>query len=276
MGAKGATVQTGCTISGCCSKSFVIYFDIRRSNMFRIRRFFAILFIFTALPGISLFANTSITGAYGYFTMPITSTPEKGTVHINAGYIFDPGNIYVSFNTAVLPNWELSAGKEILTEKGRDIGVTPFIFGSKYVFYGAGTGGFRAAAGIQAEFMSDAAGVDGTPISIYAAISESAGKLGYMNTGLGYTFGVDAGYLLNFFFGIRKPIYRDKLYVIGEFTNYSVRKGLGLAWDEQRGVFNTGLLYELNQFFTFKVVGYDLLDHFLTVGIGAEASFKAF
>jgi len=244
--------------------------------MFRVKWLSAILFIFIVLSGVPLLADTSITGAYGYFTMPVTGTPEEGTVHINAGYIFDPGNIYVSLNTTVLPNWELSAGKEILTEKGRDAGVTPLIFGSKYVFYGGGKSGFRAAFGIQAEFMSDAAGVDGTPISIYAAISENAGKLGYMNTGLGYTFGVDAGYLLNFFFGIRKPIYRDKLYVIGEFTNYSVRKGLGLAWDEQRGVFNAGLMYDLNRFFKFKVAGYDLLDHFMTIGIGAEASFKAF
>jgi len=244
--------------------------------MFGSKKLSIVVLICITLPAASLFANTTITGSYGYFTMPITSTPAKGNVNINAGYIFDPGNIYVSLNTAVLPNWELSAGKEILTQEGQDIGVTPFIFGSKYVFYGAGRSGFRAAAGIQAEFMSDAAGVNGTPISIYAAISENAGKLGYINTGLGYTFGLDAGYLLNFFFGIRKPVYRDKLFVIGEFTNYSVRKGLGLAWDEQRGVFNTGLMYELNKYFKFKVVGYDLLDHFLTVGIGAEAGFKVF
>lgn len=241
-----------------------------------IKKISAILIACLFVPVASIFANTSITGAYGYFTMPITSTPEKGTIHINAGYIFDPGNIYIGINSSVIKNWEISAAKEILTQEGQDIGVTPFIFGSKYVFYGGGTTGFRAAAGIQVELMSDAAGVNGTPVSMYAAISESAGKLGYMNTGLGYTFGVDAGYLLNFFFGIRKPVYRDKLFVIGEFTNYSVRKGLGLAWDEHRGVFNTGLVYELNKYIKFKAVGYDLLDHFLTVGVGAEGSFKAF
>lgn len=227
------------------------------------------------LPG-ALFADTTITGAYGYFTMPITTTPGQGVVRISTGYIFDPGNIYVGVNTALLPNWELSAGKEILTEENSDLGWTPYILGTKYTFYGAGRTGFKAAAGMQVELMGDEAGVDGTPFTMYMVVSDAAGKLGYVNLGLGYTLGVDAGYLINFFTGVRTPLIEDRLFFIGEFTNYSVRLGRGLAWDVQRGVFNAGLVLELNRFLKFKLVGYDMLDEFLTVGLGGELRIKAF
>jgi hypothetical protein len=229
------------------------------------------LFLCSVAP---LWANTAITGTYGYFTIPITSTPSKGWIHVNAGYIFDPGNFYVSLNTAIIKNWEISAGKEILTGEGEELGATPLILGSKYLFYQKGD--FRAAAGIQVELLGDAAQVDGTPISLYGVISESAGKIGYVNIGLGYTLGIDAGYSINFFAGLRKAVIGDKLFVIGEFTNYSVRQGLGLPWDESRGIFNSGLVLELTDFLKFKFVGYDLLDDFLTVGLGGELRFKVF
>ena len=221
-----------------------------------------------------LSANTSITGAYGYFTIPITSTPEKGTILINTGYVFDPGNLYFSLNTAFIKNWEISTGKEILTGEGEDIGSTPFIIGTKYMFYERGN--FRAAGGLQVELLSDEAGVSGTPVSLYGVISESAGKLGYMNVGLGYTFGIDAGYHINFFFGLRKELIDEKLFAIGEFTNFSVRQGLGLPWDVERGIFNAGLVLELTDYLKFKFMTFDLLDDFLTVGLGGELSFKVF
>ncbi len=232
---------------------------------------------FTALTLLScsqLFANTSLTGAYGYFTIPITSTPSRGEIHINSGYIFNPGNFYVSLNTSLIKNWEISAGKEILVGSNAGIGATPFVVGSKYMFYSKG--GFRAAGGIQVEILGDESGVIGVPVTLYAVLSESAGKLGYVNFGLGYTLGVDAGYNINFFAGLRRAIVQDKLYVIGEFTNFSVRHGLGLPWDESRGVFNTGLMLELIEFLKFKLVVYDVLDNFITVGLGAEVKFKVF
>jgi len=221
-----------------------------------------------------LSANTSITGAYGYFTIPITSTPDKGTIHINTGYIFDPGDFYISLNTAFIKNWEISAGKEILTGQGEEIGSTPFIIGTKYMFYERGD--FRAAAGLQVELLGNDAGASGTPVSLYGVISESAGKLGYMNIGLGYTFGIDAGYHINFFLGLRKELIGEKLFAVGEFTNFSVRQGLGLPWDEGRGIFNAGLILELTDFLKFKLMTYDLLDDFLTVGLGGELSLKVF
>jgi hypothetical protein len=232
------------------------------------------LTILILLSGSQLFANTSLTGAYGYFTIPITSTPSRGEIRINSGYIFGPGNFYVSLNTSLIKNWELSAGKEILVGDNAGIGATPFVVGSKYMFYGKG--GFRAAGGIQVEILGDEAGVNGIPIIVYAVLSENAGKLGYFNFGLGYTFGVEAGYNINFFAGMRRAIIQDKLYVIGEFTNFSVRHGLGLPWDENRGVFNTGLMLELIEFLKFKLVVYDVLDNFITVGLGAEVKFKVF
>ena len=232
---------------------------------------FCIFFLFTFG---ALFGNTSITGSYGYFTMPITSTPSRGTIHINSGYIFDPGNLYISLNTSILKNWELSAGKEILTGEGGEIDATPFIFGTKYLFYQKGD--FRAAAGLQAELLLDQQIVDGTPVSLYGVISESAGKIGYVNIGLGYTLGIDAGYAINFFVGLRKAVIGDKLFIIGEFTNYSIRQGLDLPWSEGRGIFNGGAVLELTDFLKFKLTAYDLLDHFLTVGLGAELRLKAF
>ena len=232
------------------------------------------LTVFILLSGSQLFANTSLTGAYGYFTMPITSTPPRGEIHINSGYIFTPGNFYVSLNTSLIKNWELSAGKEILVSGNSEIGDTPFVVGSKYMFYSKG--GFRAAGGIQVEILGDSAGVNGVPIMVYAVLSESAGKLGYFNFGLGYTFGVEAGYNINVFAGMRRAIVQDKLFVIGEFTNFSVRHGLGLPWNEHRGVFNAGLSLELIEFLKFKMVVYDVLDNFITVGLGAEVKFKVF
>lgn len=226
------------------------------------------------LPAVQLLADTTITGSYGYFTMPITSTPKKGEIHINSGYIFDPGNFYVSLNTSFIKNWEISAGKEILTGSTADIGATPFIIGTKYMFYSKG--GFRAAGGLQVEILGDESGVDGVPVTIYGVISESAGKLGYMNFGLGYTLGVDAGYNINFFAGLRRSIIGDKLFVVGEFTNFSIRQGLDPPWDEGRGIFNAGLVLELIEFLKFKFVAYDVLDEFLTLGLGAEVKFKVF
>jgi hypothetical protein len=230
-----------------------------------------ICFLISFVP---LFGDTSITGSYGYFTMPITSTPSRGTIHINSGYIFDPGNFYISLNTSILKNWELSAGKEILTREGGEIDATPFVIGTKYLFYQKGD--FRAAAGLQVDLLLDQQIVDGTPVSLYGVISESAGKIGYVNIGLGYTLGIDAGYAINFFVGLRKAVIGDKLFVIGEFTNYSVRQGLGLPWNEGRGIFNGGVVLELTDFLKFKFTAYDLLDHFLTVGLGAELRLKAF
>jgi hypothetical protein len=235
------------------------------------------LIVFAALilvSGGQLFANTSLPGAYGYFTMPITSTPGRGEIRINSGYIFTPGNFYVSLNTSLIKNWELSAGKEILVGQDAGIGATPFVVGTKYLFYNKG--GFRIAGGAQVEILGDEAGVDGFPVGIYAVLSENAGRLGYFNFGLGYTFGVDAGYNINFFAGLRRGIVQDKLFVIGEFTNYSVRHGLGLPWDESRGVFNAGLMLEVIEFAKFKLVFYDILDNFLTVGLGAEIKLKVF
>lgn len=235
---------------------------------------FAILCAFFALSSASLFANSSLTGPYGYFTIPITATPARGTLHINAGYIFEPGNFYFSANTSFLKNWEVSTGKEILTDEGEDIGATPWVIGSKYMFYEKG--GFRAAAGIQVELLGDAAGANDTPVSIYGVISDNAGKIGYVNLGLGYTFGVDAGYNINFFVGFRDPIIDDKLFLIGEFTNFSIRQGLGRPWNENRGVFNAGLDLELTEFLKFKLVAYDLLDDFLILGLGGEVKLKIF
>jgi len=149
------------------------------------------IFIIMSFPSIfnlPLFANTSITGAYGYFTIPITSTPPKGTININSGYIFDPGNFYISANTSFINNWELSFGKEILTSEGSTMGSTPYIIGTKYKFYEKGKGGFKAACGLQLEILGKSANVDGMPVSLYGIVSESAGKLGYVNAGLGYTF----------------------------------------------------------------------------------------
>lgn len=231
----------------------------------------SIMFILTAG---QLLANTTITGSYGYFTMPITATPKKGEIHINSGYIFDPSNFYVSMNTSFIKNWEISAGKEILTGSEAGIGATPFIIGTKYMFYSKG--GFRAAGGLQVEILGDESGVDGVPVTIYGVLSESAGKLGYMNFGLGYTLGIDAGYNINFFAGLRRAIIGDKLFVVGEFTNYSIRQGRDLPWDERRGIFNAGLVLELIEFLKFEFVTYDVLDEFLTIGLGAEVKFKVF
>lgn len=238
------------------------------------KRLLGILFAVFTLSSVSLFANTSLTGSYGYFTIPITATPDKGTLHLNTGYIFDPGNFYLGANIAVLKNWEISAGKEILTDEGQDIGATPFIMGSKFMFYEKS--GFRAAGGLQIELPGEAADVDGTPISLYGVISDNAGKLGYVNLGLGYTFGIDAGYNINFFTGIRTPIIRDKLFFIGEFTNFSIRQGQGTPWSVDRGVFNAGLVLEPIDFLKLKFVMYDLLDDFLTVGLGGEFKLKLF
>jgi hypothetical protein len=234
----------------------------------------AVFLAVLALSTGSLFANTSLTGPYGYLTIPITATPARGTLHINTGYIFEPGNFYISANTSFLNNWEVSFGKEILTGEGEDIGATPWVIGSKYMFYEKGE--FRSAAGIQVELLGDAAGVNGTPVSIYGVISDSAGKLGYVNLGLGYTFGIDAGYNINFFVGVREPVIGDKLFLIGEFTNFSVRQGLGLPWNVNRGVFNAGLVLELTDFMKFKLAAFDLLDNLLTIGLGGEIKLKIF
>jgi hypothetical protein len=221
-------------------------------------------------------AGTTLQGTMGGYTTPGTNTPGKGVINISAGYIFDPGNLYTSITTAPIQNWELSAGKEIPTKEGSELGATPFILGTKYMFYGSKKNGFRAAVGAQVEILGKAAGLDGVPVTIYGVISESAGKLGYVNTGLGYTLGIDAGYQINFFFSLEKAIIGDKLYVIGEFTNYSVREGLYTPWSVDRGIFNTGLLLELNEFLSFKGMFYDLLDDFINVGLGAEVRIKAF
>jgi hypothetical protein len=221
-----------------------------------------------------LFADTTLTGPFGYITVPTTSTPAKGALRINAGYIFDPGNFYLAANTSVMKNWEVSAAKEILTDEDAGFGATPFIVGTKYMFYQKDD--FRAAAGIQLEFAGDEANVDGLPVSIYGVISENAGNIGTMNIGLGYTLGVDAGYAINFFVGVRRAIIGDKLFVIGEFTNYSVRQGLGLPFNVNRGIFNSGLDLDLTDFLKFEFTAYDLLDKFLTVGLGAELRLKVF
>lgn len=221
-------------------------------------------------------AGTTLQGTTGGFTVPGTNTPKKGVINISAGYIFDPGNLYTSVNTALIQSWEFSAGKEIPTKENSEIGATPFILGTKYMFYRSKKDSFRAAAGAQVELLGKASGLDGVPVTIYAVINESAGKLGYVNTGLGYTLGIDAGYKINFFFSLQKAIMGDKLFVIGEFTNYSVREGLYTPWSVARGVFNTGLILELNEFLSFKGMFYDLLDDFINVGLGAELRIKAF
>lgn len=221
------------------------------------------------------YASTSITGPLGYFTIPITETPRKGNINLSGGYIFSPGNFYFSANTSIIDRWEISVGKEILTsDEGSDIGSTPFIIGTKFMFYKKGS--FRASVGANVELLGESAGVDGTPFALYGVMSENAGKIGYINTGLGYTLGINAGYKLNFFFGLNKPLVGDKLYAIGEFTNYSVRQGMGLPWDEGRGIFNGGFLLVLTDFLKFKFIAYDLFDNFLTVGLGGEIKIKAF
>lgn len=223
-----------------------------------------------------LYGSTSIMGYSGNFTIPTTDTAQRGVLQIGSGYIFTPGNFYISLNTSFIDEWEFSMGKEIPTSEGEDLGSTPLILGTKYRFYGKGNKGFKAAVGGQLELLGQAAGVEGTPISIYGTISEDAGKLGYINTGLGYTFGINAGYRINFFFGFSKPLIGDKLFVIGEITNYSIRQGLNMPWNEERGIFNGGLILELTDFIKFKFIAFDLLDNFLTVGFGGEVEIKIF
>ncbi len=228
------------------------------------------------LSSVYLFAETSLTGSYGYFTVPIPKTDNKGQININTGYIFNPGNFYISANFVPVQNLELSAGKEVLTyENSGGVKYTPYILGTKYVFYNSG-GGFRAAIGVQLELISKDVGLPGTPITIYGLVSESAGKLGIVSTGLGYTLGINSGYNINFMLGLKKAIIGNQLYFIGEFTNFSIRQGFGLPWSVNRGIFNAGLLLKLNKMLTFKFITYDLFDHFLTVGLGGELSLKAF
>jgi hypothetical protein len=223
------------------------------------------------VPGFALHAYTTITGANGYFTMPITSVRPKGTVSGGVGYIFEVNNLYAAVNVVILKDWEVSGAKEFPFDSNADLGYTPWIVGTKWKFYEKGS--FRTAIGGQIEFLGDEAGVDGTPVSLYAAVSDNAGALGYVNAGLGYTLGIDAGYRINFFFGLRRHIVEGKLFVIGEFTNYGVRQGLATAWDESRGIFNLGLQFEAFKFATFNLAAYDLLDEFITVGLGGEVYF---
>jgi len=231
-----------------------------------------VLFAFLLLvPGFAVHAYTTITGANGYFTMPTTFVRPKGTISGAAGYIFDVNNLYAAVNVVILKNWEVSGAKEFPFSSNADIGATPWIVGTKWTFHEKGS--FRVSIGGQAEFLGEAAGLDGTPVKMYAAVSDNAGALGYVNAGLGYTLGIDAGYQINFFFGLRRHIIEDKLFVIGEFTNYSAREGLYKAWDEQRGIFNLGLAFEAFKFATFNLVTYDLLDHFITIGLGGEVYF---
>jgi hypothetical protein len=223
------------------------------------------------LPMFSLHAYTTITGANGYFTMPTTAVRPAGTISGIVGYIFDVNNLYAGVNVVVLRNWEVSGAKEFPFSSNADLGSTPWILGSKWKFHEKGS--FRAALGGQIEFLGDTAMVDGTPVSLYAAISDNAGALGYVNAGLGYTLGLDLGYQINFFFGTRRHIIEDKLFVVGEFTNYSVRQGLYKPWDEARGIFNLGLVFEAFKFASFNVVAYDLLDTFITIGLAGEIYF---
>ena len=237
------------------------------------KRKYAILFFILVLlvPGFAVQGYTTITGANGYFTMPITSVRPPGTISGAVGYIFDVNNLYAGVNVVILKNWEVSGAKEFPFDSNADMGTTPWIIGTKWKFYEKGS--FRTAIGAQFEFLGDAAGVDGTPVSFYAAVSDNAGNLGYVNAGLGYTLGLDAGYQINFFFGLRRHIIEDRLYVIGEFTNYGIRKGLFTAWDESRGIFNLGLQFEAFKFASFNLVAYDVLDHFITIGLGGEVYF---
>jgi hypothetical protein len=238
-----------------------------------VKRKYAILFFILVLlvPGFAVQGYTTITGANGYFTMPITSVRPPGTISGAVGYIFDVNNLYAGVNVVILKNWEVSGAKEFPFDSNADMGTTPWIIGTKWKFYEKGS--FRTAIGAQFEFLGDAAGVDGTPVSFYAAVSDNAGNLGYVNAGLGYTLGLDAGYQINFFFGLRRHIIEDRLYVIGEFTNYGIRKGLFTAWDESRGIFNLGLQFEAFKFASFNLVAYDVLDHFITIGLGGEVYF---
>lgn len=234
------------------------------------------IIILLVIPAMNLFSETSLTGAYGYFTVPIPNTPTKGEIDINTGYIFTPGNFYLSFNFAPINNFEIHAGKEILTTtNGQEFKGTPFIIGAKYMFYGKGQG-FKAALGTYIELISKNIGLPGTPFTIYGLVSDNAGKLGYVTTGIGYTLGINAGYNIDFLLALKKAIIGNQLYLIGEFTNFSIRQGLGLPWSTNRGIFNAGLLLKLNSFLMFKLAAYDLFDNFLTVGLGGEVSFKAF
>ena len=149
---------------------------------------FIVLTLIILISGSQLFANTSLSGAYGYFTMPITSTPARGEIRINSGYIFTPGNFYVSLNTSLIKNWELSAGKEILVGGNNGIGATPFVVGSKYMFYSKG--GFRAAGGLQVEILGDEAGVDGVDdlFDRHCAGEDSVAESGYQKGQKGMEF----------------------------------------------------------------------------------------
>jgi hypothetical protein len=66
---------------------------------------------------------------------------------------------------------------------------------------------------------------------------------------------------------------KEWLFLIGEFTNYSVRQGQYKAWDESRGIFNLGLVFEPLKWANFNIVTYDILDNFITIGIGGEVYF---
>ncbi|MFW6138500.1 MAG: hypothetical protein ACOC7U_04935 [Spirochaetota bacterium] len=221
-------------------------------------------------------AISSITGAYGYLTVPGTNVPRKGEITINSGYIFSPGNFYLSVNTSIVERWELWAGKELPVGEGTSMASTPYIMGTKVMFYGSRRGGFRAAVGLQLELLGREYSVDGPPVTLFGMISENAGKLGYISTGMGYTLGVDAGYRINFFLGLRKALIGEQLFAVGEFTNFSLRQGLELGWNEHRGIFNAGLALRLTDFMEFKFYTLDLFDRFLTVGLGGTFKIKAF
>ena len=223
------------------------------------------------LPSISLNAYTTLTGANGYFTTPSTEVRDKGTVSGAMGYIFDVNNLYAAVNVVVLKNWEISGAKEFPLADETEMGFTPWILGTKWNFYEKGS--FKTSIGCQIEFLDEASGYDSTPFSIYAAVSDYAGALGYVNAGLGYTFNIDAEYQINFFFGTKRHIVEDMLFVVGEFSNYSVRQGYYTAWNERRGIFNLGLTFEAFKFASFNIVAYDVLDEFITVGLGGEVHF---
>ena len=230
--------------------------------------FLALVFF---IPSFSLNAYTTITGANGYFTIPTTDVRDQGTVSGAMGYIFEVNNLYAAVNVVILQNWEISGAKEFPQSNDAEMGFTPWIIGTKWTFYEKGS--FKTTIGGQIEILDDASGYDSAPFTLYAAVSEYAGGLGYVNAGLGYTLNIDAGYQINFFFGMRRHIIEDKLFVVGEFSNYSVRQGFYTAWNERRGIFNLGLVFEAFKFASFNLVAYDMLDEFITVGLGGEVYF---
>ncbi len=220
--------------------------------------------------------SISYTGMTGYILAPTALTTSPNSIELTTSFVFQENILFIGGTFSFIDNWEIGISKDFLMEAESNYN-SPLLVSTKYLFYeGKVDIAFGALFGfpILNEYNET---TTFEPIIMFH--SGSIFGKGMMDITIGKTFyfspnGSEQSQEINLYIGTKIPVFSNSFFILADFSNNSpIDK---TYFDDGRGIFNFGMLLELNKNLSFDIVFFDILDGFDSLVGGFTANLKLY